>query len=195
MNPSSVSSHHFVREDQEPALIILDAGAVPFSKIQELLEWSPTVIVLEHALPTVLGWQIKIDVVIASAAKKEQLLIELSDQGPLRWIWSEKEDVDMEMAFYFLLASKQRYSNLVGTMTNDRKICIQDWSDRLHLTLFDQEKKWNWITSSRLEKWMPKDTVYQIQHAEELIQSYVVEHDQLISIQRSSPFWFIEVDA
>lgn len=150
--------------------------------------------VVERALPVVLGWQIKIDVVIASTVNKEKLLSELSTQGPLKWIWCENEDVELELAFHFLMASKQRYSNLVGGITSAIKKYIQDWSDGLQVTVFERDKKWNWITSSRLEKWMPKDTVYQIQHSEELVQPYVVEHDQLVSIQRSSPFWFIELD-
>ena len=57
-----MSSHHFVKEDQEPALIIADASAVSFEKIQELLEWSPTVIVMESSLEMVLSWGIKMDV-------------------------------------------------------------------------------------------------------------------------------------
>lgn len=62
-----MSSHHTVLEDQEPALFIMDASAVPFAQIQDLLEWSPTVIVSEEALSEVLNWGIKIDVVIAHA--------------------------------------------------------------------------------------------------------------------------------
>lgn len=33
-----MSSHHIVRENQEPALLIADAHAISFEKIQELLE-------------------------------------------------------------------------------------------------------------------------------------------------------------
>lgn len=54
-----MSSHHFVKENQEPALLILCTEAIPFEKLQEILEWSPTVITTEGCIEKVLGWGIK----------------------------------------------------------------------------------------------------------------------------------------
>ena len=43
-----MSSHHFVKEGQEPALLIMDA--LSLALIEPLLEWAPQVIVCENAL-------------------------------------------------------------------------------------------------------------------------------------------------
>jgi hypothetical protein len=39
-----MSSHHFVRDQQEPALLILALEAFTYDSLGELLEWVPTVI-------------------------------------------------------------------------------------------------------------------------------------------------------
>ncbi len=43
-----MSSHHFVKEGQEPALFILDN--IPFHYAESLLEWVPLVMVADRAL-------------------------------------------------------------------------------------------------------------------------------------------------
>ena len=40
-----MSSHHIVREKQEPALLVLGLDDFPDELLGQLLEWSPTVIV------------------------------------------------------------------------------------------------------------------------------------------------------
>ena len=59
-----MSSHHFVKENQEPALIIDRLTAFPFSKLEDLLEWGPQVICLPSALPQAISYQFKIDVIM-----------------------------------------------------------------------------------------------------------------------------------
>ncbi|HYG16495.1 MAG TPA: thiamine diphosphokinase, partial [Bacteroidia bacterium] len=41
-----MSSHHFVKEKQEPALIIANGEACSRELLGQLLEWQPTVMVL-----------------------------------------------------------------------------------------------------------------------------------------------------
>ena len=77
-----MSSHHIVKENQEPALLILNTEAIPFEKLQELLEWSPTVIVTESSLEKAVGWGIKIDVVLAAAERIQSLTQTLQHQVP-----------------------------------------------------------------------------------------------------------------
>src|SRR5690606_13901028 len=76
----NMSSHHFVKEGQEPALLILDE--VDSSLVQPLLEWSPLVIVAEAAVHHVLAWGIKIDVLLASDEGIDELKIAMRDQAP-----------------------------------------------------------------------------------------------------------------
>src|SRR5687767_7172608 len=80
----TVSSHHFVKEGQEPALAILEAYSL--EAVEPLLEWAPLVIVAEAAIDEVVRWGIKIDVVVAKEEKARQLFDQLSDQGPIKFL-------------------------------------------------------------------------------------------------------------
>jgi thiamine pyrophosphokinase len=58
---NKMSSHHIVREKQEPALLIANGERCSTETIGTLLEWSPFVHVLDGALEDVLALNIKID--------------------------------------------------------------------------------------------------------------------------------------
>ena len=59
-----MSSHHIVRDDQEPALIIANGASCSQELLGQLLEWSPLVIVLDSAIERVLEIGIKVDVLL-----------------------------------------------------------------------------------------------------------------------------------
>ncbi len=60
-----MSSHHIVREKQEPALIILSTQNFEEEYLGQLLEWSPTVIVAESIIEQVQSLGIKIDIIVS----------------------------------------------------------------------------------------------------------------------------------
>ena len=76
-----MSSHHFVKEGQEPALFILDN--IAFQYAESLLEWVPLVMVADSVLESVLQWGIKIDVVLQSKYSIEVIEDLIKDQGPV----------------------------------------------------------------------------------------------------------------
>ncbi|MCA0427444.1 MAG: thiamine diphosphokinase [Bacteroidetes bacterium] len=57
-----MSSHHVVRDKQEPALIIANGASCSNELLGQLLEWSPVVLVLDGAVDRVLELGIKIDI-------------------------------------------------------------------------------------------------------------------------------------
>ena len=61
-----MSSHHIVREKQEPALLIMDLEGFLTENLGQLLEWSPTVIVAEEMYDYTESLGIKIDGVLTS---------------------------------------------------------------------------------------------------------------------------------
>ena len=71
-----MSSHHIVREKQEPALIIANGEACSEDLLGQLLEWSPFVLVLDGAIDRVLNRGIKIDVLFGDF---DHLDIDLED--------------------------------------------------------------------------------------------------------------------
>lgn len=61
-----MSSHHIVREKQEPALLIMSLEGFLTENLGQLLEWSPTVIVAEEMYEHTESLGIKIDGVLTS---------------------------------------------------------------------------------------------------------------------------------
>jgi uncharacterized Rossmann fold enzyme len=59
-----MSSHHFVRDGQEPALIIANGAECDSELLGQLLEWNPYVLVLDGALQRVLDMNIRVDAVL-----------------------------------------------------------------------------------------------------------------------------------
>ena len=57
-----MSSHHIIRDKQEPALIIANGEECTMDLLEQLLEWSPTVVVLDGAIERVISLGIKVDV-------------------------------------------------------------------------------------------------------------------------------------
>lgn len=62
-----MSSHHIVREKQEPALLIMDLNGFNDEHLGQLLEWNPTVLVNEPVYEAADSLGIKIDGVISSS--------------------------------------------------------------------------------------------------------------------------------
>jgi thiamine pyrophosphokinase len=59
-----VSSHHIVREKQEPALLVLGLDNFTDELLGQLLEWSPTVVVTADTAEQLNAMGIKVDVII-----------------------------------------------------------------------------------------------------------------------------------
>jgi thiamine pyrophosphokinase len=68
-----MSSHHIVREKQEPALFIVNLHHFSKEHLGQLLEWSPTVIVAEQVYEQAERIGIKIDGVVGATIKYRHL--------------------------------------------------------------------------------------------------------------------------
>jgi|APTNR8051073442_1049403.scaffolds.fasta_scaffold00001_538 hypothetical protein len=182
-----MSSHHIVREDQEPALLISDAHAVPFEILQQLLEWSPTVLVIEKALQEVITWGIKIDVVIAPVGNIPKFTESLQDQFPLKLISCQGEDDAIATALYFLIAAKQKSVNIASSERLDN---FEPFA-KLDLSVIQGDKRWSFIRSGLYQKWLPagRTLLFYPSNGQPEI---VLERDQMISIKRANGFWIGE---
>ena len=78
-----MSSHHIIREKQEPALLILNLDNFNHENFGQLLEWSPTVVVNEDVFDYVDSLGIKIDGIITKnllfPAQPKTLIIHTED--------------------------------------------------------------------------------------------------------------------
>lgn len=59
-----MSSHHVIREKQEPALLVISLINFSDELLGQLLEWSPTVVALPHTAEELNSLGIKVDVVV-----------------------------------------------------------------------------------------------------------------------------------
>lgn len=64
INLKLMSSHHFVREDQEPGLFIYEWVDNAKELIDQLAQWAPKIVVHEQALEQFLIHGFKVDVVL-----------------------------------------------------------------------------------------------------------------------------------
>jgi thiamine pyrophosphokinase len=179
-----MSSHHIIREDQEPALLILELQAVSFDQVQELLEWSPTVLVAEKCLQKVLSWGIKIDVVIARDENIAALTKSLRDQVPLKLLSCRTSEEFLSTALYFLIAKKQQAVNIL----TDAPLESLEPFISLDLSVFNASKRWSFIRGGSYEKWFPagrKLYLYPSNGQAEI----VTQKDGVVVFHRDQGFW------
>lgn len=188
-----MSSHHIVKENQEPALLILNTEAIPFEKLQELLEWSPTVIITESSLEKVLGWGIKIDVVLAHTERIQSLTQTLHHQAPIQFISFRNESEMIVRVIEFLKSGHQKAVNILANTWGDfEKLQIAN----LDCELFFEVKRWSFVKDGRFRKWYERDVqlyVYpnsvQFSSITGASKSLRTENSGIVQLESRAQFW------
>jgi len=159
-----MSSHHVVREKQEPALLIANGEGCNFELMGQLLEWSPFVVVLDHAIHRVLDLGIKVDVLLGDFDHNVDFEEILSRQYPLEIIATPDQDkTDLEKGIEFLIergfpavnivwATGRRADHSISNMTN-----IVRYKRQIKIVLFDDHSKVFPLVDS-FEKWYAAST-------------------------------------
>lgn len=159
-----MSSHHIVRENQEPALVIANGEACSAELLGQLLEWSPLVVVLDGAMPRVLDYGIKVDVLLGDFDRDFDPEVFREDQDSLQIVRTpDQNKTDLQKAFDFLLERGHRAANVVWatgrradhTLTN--LTTLVQYRDRLAITLLDDYSRVI-LLPRRFEKWYPAGT-------------------------------------
>lgn len=109
-----MSSHHIVRDEQEPALIIANGQSCSFELMGQLLEWSPVVMVLDGAIHRVLELGIKLDIVLGDFDKIENWDELLANQQPVEVVHTpDQNKTDLEKGLDFLIAKGHKAVNIL----------------------------------------------------------------------------------
>jgi thiamine pyrophosphokinase len=154
-----MSSHHIVRDDQEPALIIANGAECSQELLGQLLEWSPIVIVLDSAMNRILDLNIKVDVLLGDFDRGFDPDYYKEKQYPLEIVHTHNQDkTDLEKAFDYLIERKIPAVNVVWatgkradhTMTNITSIV--QYRNQLKIVLLDDHSK-IFLLPKRFEKW------------------------------------------
>ncbi len=159
-----MSSHHIIRDKQEPALIIANGEACSWDLLAQLLEWSPFIVVLDGAINRVLDLGIKIDVLLGdfdSSLNHEEIR---QAQHPVEFVHTpDQEKTDLEKACDFLLERGHQAVNVVWatgrradhTITNITNIVR--FRGKLKIVLLDDYSK-IFLLDHQYEKWYPAQT-------------------------------------
>ena len=159
-----MSSHHIVLDDQEPALIIANGAACDISLLNELLEWSPLVIVLDSAMERVVELGIKVDVLLGDFDRDFDTEIYKKSQYPIEIIQIINQDkTDLDKAFDYLIERKINMVNVVWatgkradhTITN--LTSLVNYRDKLKIVILDDHSK-VFLLSQKFEKWYTANT-------------------------------------
>ncbi len=159
-----MSSHHIVRDDQEPALIIANGASCSFELLGQLLEWSPLVVVLDNAIERVLQLDIKVDVLLGDFDGEFNPEIYKEKQYPLEIVSTPNQDkTDLEKAFDYLIDKGHKAVNVVWatgkradhTITNITNIV--SYRNKLKIVILDDHSK-IFLLPKKFEKWYTAST-------------------------------------
>jgi thiamine pyrophosphokinase len=160
-----MSSHHIVKDDQEPALIIANGAACSEELLGQLLEWSPLVIVLDSAIERVLELKIKVDVLLGDFDRGFDADYYKELHYPLDIVRTpDQNKTDLEKAFDYLIqrnfpavnvvwATGKRADHTIANITS-----IAKFRNQLKIVLFDDHSK-IFLLPQKFQKWYPKNTV------------------------------------
>jgi thiamine pyrophosphokinase len=159
-----MSSHHIVRDDQEPALIIANGASCSQELLGQLLEWSPLVVVLDAAIERVFELGIKVDVLLGDFDRGFDPEYYREKQFPIEIVHKPNQDkTDLEKAFDYLIERKIPMVNVVWatgkradhTITNLTNIVR--YRDKLKIVILDDHSK-IFLLPNRFEKWYTANT-------------------------------------
>jgi thiamine pyrophosphokinase len=160
-----MSSHHIVRDDQEPALIIANGLACSSELLGQLLEWSPLVVVLDSAVERVVNLGIKVDVLLGDFDRNFNAEFYKNHQYPIEIVHTPNQDkTDLEKAFDFLIQKGHKAVNVIWatgkradhTLNNFSTLAL--YRNELKIVLFDDYSKVFLLPNSFI-KWYPKNSI------------------------------------
>ena len=184
-----MSSHHIVREKQEPALLILELANFEEEYLGQLLEWSPTVLVNEESAEKLQSLGIKFDVLLAQT---EPTLL----QDNLRIVQVEEDA--LKAGLQFLINEKYPAVNIIADKRSIAEFLV--FADQITLVIFNNNQK-IYPVSSGFSKWKAAgELIYIDEIPVDLKQSgleqispnqFKTQKDGFFTLQFAQPFLFI----
>ena len=158
-----MSSHHIIRDKQEPALIIANGESCSMDLLEQLLEWSPTVIVLDGALDRVISLGIKVDVWLGDFDHAQEPRADLEAYPLKKVVAPDQNKTDLEKGFEYLLAEGYPAVNVVWatglrmdhTLNNFHSLVR--YGREIKIVFFDDFST-TYLLPAHFEKWYPAGT-------------------------------------
>jgi thiamine pyrophosphokinase len=164
-----MSSHHIVKDKQEPALLIANGLSCKHELLEELLEWSPFVVVLDGAITRVVDLGIKVDVLLGDFDRNELSLEELKrSQYPIEIIpMEDQEKTDLQKGLEFLILRGFPAVNIIWAtgLRMDHTLAnvfnLVKYKNDINIVMFDDHSKIIPLKSfpHTYEKWYKAKTI------------------------------------
>lgn len=155
-----MSSHHIVREKQEPALLIMQIEQFDEEYLGQLLEWSPTILVSATEVEKVLSLGIKIDAIFTINSDN------LNSQEHVKILPAGKDL--LASALKYLVAEGFPAVNIITHHFQAKEYLF--YVDLMDLVIFNKEKKIYPIKTG-FSKWLSEGEDVFVLHPE-LIQEF-----------------------
>lgn len=160
-----MSSHHIVRDNQEPALIIANGESCSYELLSDLMEWTPFVVVLDGALKRVLEQEIRFDVWLGDFDSGVTAnLSEYPFLSHVEVIHAEDQDkTDLQKGIEFLIergftavniiwATGKRFDHAMNNV-----FTLARYSDKMIINVLDSHSR-IFVAPSGFRKWYPVET-------------------------------------
>ncbi|HVW96454.1 MAG TPA: hypothetical protein VHA56_10850 [Mucilaginibacter sp.] len=146
-----MSSHHIVREKQEPALLLLGLDHFDEEMLGQLLEWSPTVIAVPQTAEKLNSLGIKIDWLVADAANE-------AIQPDVKMVVADGEDITQTI-LDFLIAHGYPTVNIVTDNADLNRLL--PYVTQIGLVIFNGGKRIFPVTNG-FSKWKPAGEIIEV---------------------------------
>lgn len=152
-----MSSHHIVRDEQEPALILHRMLPHQWPSILQLLEWSPTVIACEDVIEKMLSLGHKVDIAIVEKEQIEFWQDRLQVQSPVKILAVTPESSQVDIALNCLKEKNHRAVNVITDNENIWSVLsiAMPYLSSLNIVLFSEDHQHAIIKSMVYKKWLP----------------------------------------
>ena len=144
-----MSSHHIVREKQEPALYIDEIGGFDEELLGQLLEWSPTLLVNYNSYDKISSWNIKVDVLVNAKSDDAQEHTKLINSAA----------DSLTTAISYLQQEQYPAVNIITHIFDAGRFF--GWCDKINLVVFTSTHKY-YVISAGFSVWKPAGTVFTV---------------------------------
>ncbi|WP_421941694.1 thiamine pyrophosphokinase [Pedobacter sp.] len=144
-----MSSHHIVKEKQEPALYIDELGHFNEELLGQLLEWSPTLLVNGENYDKILSLGLKVDVLVNGSTSETQENTK-AIQGPVD---------SLMVAINYLFEERYPAVNVITDKFDLEKFA--GFSDKINMVVFTDRAKYYTIKSG-FSVWKPAGSEFNI---------------------------------
>ena len=145
-----MSSHHIVREKQEPALYIHQLGNFDEELLGQLLEWSPTLLVAASEYEKAISLGLKVDVVFG-------IDTEIEVQENTKLIYSALPSLPTVVKY--LVSEKYPAVNIISN--EDKFDDLAGFLSQINIVLFTESTK-TYAVKRDFSVWKPAGTVFKI---------------------------------